>query len=420
MAKTPEPDIAEQISFLGLTAEDRDALRELRPILEKNAEGFVGAFYRHLLSFEPTRRLLRDPEVRDRLLEKQRGYLLSLGNPTLDERYIRDRIEIGRAHVRVGLGMRWYLGSYALYLSLLGPMLREAYDREPERAERALSALTKLLLLDAQLAVEAYVATREEQLEELNRELAAAARELETDYRRRGTELRETTQRARAAEELASVANIVAGLAHEIGTPMGVIRGHAELLDSSVRDERGRWRLQTIREQIDRISNIMRTLLNIARPHAPERMLLDLRRVLDDTLAFLGERFKRRGIAVERRMVESAPLYGDGEKLQQLFLNLFLNAADAMPDGGTLSVDLNRGDTGRLRVRVADTGAGMTPDAVRRIFEPFYTSKPAGQGSGLGLTVAREIVHNHDGSIEVSSEVGQGTEFRIEFPAARG
>jgi signal transduction histidine kinase len=420
VSEDPQPDIVEQIAFLGLTAQDRDVLRELRPILEKNADGFVGAFYRHLLSFEPTRRMLSDPEVRDRLLDKQRGYLLSLGNPTLDEKYVQDRLEIGRAHVRVGLATRWYLGAYSLYLSLLGPMIREAYDREPERAERALSALTKLLLLDAQLAMEAYVATREEQLEHLNRELATAARKLEGEYQRRGTELRETTQRARAAEELASVATIVAGLAHEIGTPMGVIRGHAELLDSSVGDERGRWRLQTIREQIDRISSIMRTLLNIARPHTPESTLLDLRRVLDDTLAFLDERFKRRDIAVERRMVESAPLYGDGEKLQQLFLNLFLNAADAMPGGGTLSVELTRGDTGRLRVRVADTGAGMSPDALNRVFEPFYTSKPAGKGSGLGLTVAREIVHNHDGIIEVSSEVDRGTEFRIEFPGARG
>jgi signal transduction histidine kinase len=410
-------DLQLRLDFLGFTDEDREALAALRPLVEKNADEFVGAFYRHLLSFEGTRSLLSDPEVKEKLLQKQREYLLSLTAPDLTGRYVAERMRIGDTHERVRLEPRWYLGSYALYSSLLLPLICEHYKADPVRAERTISSLYKILMLDAQLAMEAYIGRRERQLEYLTRELAAQSRDLERSYEEQGSELRQTTERARAAEQLASIGTLVAGLAHEIGTPMGVIQGHAEMLESSVSDERGQWRLETIREQIDRISGIIQTLLNIARPQAPERASVELVETIQGCLDFLGERLKRNNVEVETDFAVHAKLEGDRQKLQQVFLNLFLNAVDAMPDGGTLSVRVDAEEEQHAEVRIGDSGAGMPQAVLDRVFEPFFSTKPAGRGSGLGLMVVQGIIQEHGGQITAESAEGQGTEFRIVLPA---
>jgi signal transduction histidine kinase len=408
-------DLEERLAFLSVSEDDRRVLAELRPLFERNADRLVTAFYRHLLSFGPTRRLLADPDVKERLLRKQRDYLVSLAASAIDEAYLEDRRRIGQTHLRVGLELRWYLGAYSLYLSLLRPLLQDAFRSDPVRLERAFSALLKVIILDAQLAMEAYIERRETELEYLNRELASESRALERDFEAQGEALRSTARRARAAEDLASIATLVAGLAHEIGTPMSVIQGHAELLESAVTDERARARLGTIRAQIDRISNIMQTLLNLARPRAPVRAALDPGQLLDDTLAFVAEKLSRRSIRVERDFERIPEIHADGEKLQQLFLNLFLNAADAMPRGGTLRVAL-RPDKESVEIRVSDTGTGIPPEQLCHIFEPFFTTKSAGEGSGLGLAVAQSIVRDHGGEIDVQSDLGRGTEFRIRLP----
>ena len=412
---TLKADIRDRVTFLGYTEEDRALLSDLRPVLERHADTLVAAFYRHLLSFPQTRRLLTDSEVKERLLHAQREYLLSLCGPEIDEAYYADRRRIGDAHERVGLEPRWYLGAYSLYASLLLPLICETHAENPELAERTVGALMKIAMLDAQIAMESYIAKREEQLEYANRELEALTRRLSRQVEDTGTALRATRRRAQTAEELAAVGTVVAGLAHEIGTPMGVIQGHAELLEKAAGDDRSRWRARAIGEQVERISNIIQTLLNLARPREPVRQPVDLVALVEKTLSFLGEKLQRRGVEVERRFDEIPSIWGDDEKLQQLFLNLFLNAIDAMPDGGKLFVALQGGEDGQVAVTVRDDGVGMGADALERIFEPFYTTKEAGRGSGLGLMVARGIVRDHDGEIRASSEAGRGTEFRIDF-----
>jgi signal transduction histidine kinase len=229
-------------------------------------------------------------------------------------------------------------------------------------------------------------------------------------------ELRETVDRARAAEELASVAALVAGLAHEIGTPMGVIQGHAKLLEPAVSGEDATWRLRTIQDQIGRISKIIQTLLKMARPGKMHRTPLALEPLLETCLSFVKEKLSRRGVAVETCFDPVPSIFGDAERLEQLFLNLFLNAADAMSEGGELRVALRQAEGGAIEVCVADTGTGIPEGDLPRVFEPFFTSKPAGEGSGLGLMVAKGIVGDHGGSIEVTSVAGEGTEFRVLFP----
>ncbi len=407
---------AAALAFFEYGEHERSRLRKLEPILEKHADTLVAAFYRHLLSFPETQALLRDPGVKERLLQKQRAYLLSLAGPEIDEAFLEERRRIGEVHERIGLEPRWYLGAYALYLSLITPLVCEHVGADVEEAEQTVIALNKLLLFDAQVAMQTYIEQRERHLEYLNRELAEAGRALAHDLETQGGELRRVSERARAAERLASIGTLVAGLAHEIGTPMGVIQGHAKLLESAVRDDDGRWRLKTIQEQIARISRIIESLLNMARPRRERRIPVDLEAVLDGTLAFLSEKLERRGIRVVREYASSESVLGDPERLQQLFLNLFMNAADAMPEGGELRVRLQPDESGELEVRVADTGSGIAPSEVASIFDPFVTSKPAGEGSGLGLAVAQGIVSDHGGEIDVESREGVGTEFRILLP----
>jgi signal transduction histidine kinase len=414
----PQPaDPRELALFFQYGPEERALLAKLRPALEKQADDLVAAFYRHLLSFPETQRLLRDPEVTKRLLTKQRQYLLSLAGPEIDAAYIETRRRIGEMHARVGLEPRWYLGAYALYHSLLTPMILASEDDEGEK-RAADVALGRLLLLDASLAIDAYMEGHERDLEYLNRELAASGRRLAKDLERSDMALRHTAERARAAERLASIGTLVAGLAHEIGTPMGVIQGHAKLLEGAVNGDNARWRLRTIQDQISRISRIIQSLLNMARPGRPRRVPIDVSALLDNTIAFLTEKLARREITVTRSYAAEVPsIPGDPERLQQVFLNLFLNAADAMPRGGELQVAIGQHGS-EVEVRVADTGHGIPSGDYERIFEPFYTTKAAGEGSGLGLSVVQGIVAEHHGAIEVVRSDDRGTEFRLLFPTA--
>jgi len=405
-------------AFFEYGEQEQELLAALRPLLEKRGDELVQAFYRHLLSFPETRKHLRDPEVTERLLGVQREYLQSLAGPEVDEAYVAQRRRIGEVHERAGIEPRWYLGAYALYVSLLTPLVLEHVAGDPERAGRTCVALTRLLFFDAQVAMERYIDRREQDLEHLNQELAKSSRVLARDLEAKGVALRRTTERARAAERLASIGTLVAGLAHEIGTPMGVIQGHAKLLEPAVRDENAKWRLRTIQEQVGRISRIIQSLLNMARPGRTARVPVPLAPLLENTLAFLTEKFANRRIEVAPQLEESALVHGDPERLQQLFLNLFINAADAMPEGGRLGVTVRETGNGEAEIRVSDTGTGIGGPEVDEIFDPFFTTKAAGEGHGLGLSVAHGIVADHHGLIEVAHTGEEGTEFRILLPSS--
>ena len=400
---------------MGLTEADRARLAELRPVIEGAAEDLVEGFYRHLLAFEHTREMLADSKVRERLLHSQRAYLLSLWTARLDDEYVSDRRRIGEVHYRIGLAPRWYFGAYAHYISLIGPLVREHYADDPERAMDAMVSLSKLFMLDAQLAMESYVESGEENLGNLARELAESGRGMARKLDEQRLELQQTTARARAAEALASVGTMAAGIAHEIGTPMSVIRGHAELLQDAVSGP-AEARVETIIEQIDRISNVMQGLLNLARPQAPRRAPVDLAAVMDTALSFLREKIRRRGIEVERDFGPQTTVTGDADKIQQLFLNLILNAVDAMGEGGYLRVRVGSAGPRELEVIVEDDGVGIPEEDVEHIFDPFFTSKPAGEGNGLGLVVAQGIAGDHGGHLEVSSQLGEGTSVRAVLP----
>jgi signal transduction histidine kinase len=408
----------ERIAYFDYTEEDRRLLGDLGETLAMAADALVYSFYHHVLSYPKAARLIRDEDTKTRLLSLQKRYLLSLAGPVLDERYVAERRAIGETHNRIGLDPGWYLGSYSLYLALITPLVHTRYAKDRDRATRSLMALHKLLMFDASIAMDAYIEAREMALETANAALSRSSGQLSRDLESRAIELHRSEQRALAAEHLASMGSLVAGIAHEIGTPMGVIQGHAKLLESKVADEKSRWRLRTIQEQVARISKIIRSLLSMAKPPQLERHPTELPMVIDGTLSFVRERFDRHGIHVERKYADVPDVMADPERLQQVMLNLLVNAADAMQDGGILSIALQPAEGDRVEILVSDTGPGIPEDALARVFEPFFTTKGAGVGSGLGLSVARSIVEEHTGTIEVRSRAGGGTTFCIALPRA--
>lgn len=230
------------------------------------------------------------------------------------------------------------------------------------------------------------------------------------------SDLRLAEDRAKAAEQLASLSVITAGIAHDIGTPMNVILGYADMLRDSLKDPKDRRRAEVIAEQVRRVTELLQTLLNIARPHKSVRSAVRIDEVLDHALEFFREKLQSQKIEVERRFRPVPELLGDRDRLEQVFLNLIVNAMDAMAKGGKLTVVIESADQEWIDISLSDTGQGIAAEARAQVFEPFYTTKDRGKGTGLGLVVAKSIVSDHLGTIECESDVGKGTRFHLRLP----
>ena len=240
-------------------------------------------------------------------------------------------------------------------------------------------------------------------------------------------ELYRTTRRLTELERLAAAGQLAAQFAHEVGTPLNLISGHVQLLlASDAHDHEAlRARLSTISQQIERIERIVRSMLDRTRPEAGEPVPLDLNALLRRTFDAAAPTLDASRVRLDAALAEDLPhVGGDADRLQQVFINLVNNALDAMPAGGELRVTTSSADGdddddgARVVVEFVDTGTGMSEDVRAHIFDPLYTTKARGRGTGLGLVVVRQVLAEHGGHIEVESEPGRGARFRLIFPAA--
>jgi PAS domain S-box-containing protein len=223
------------------------------------------------------------------------------------------------------------------------------------------------------------------------------------------------------SEKMASIGLLAAGVAHEVNTPLTGISSFTQMLLEGADPEDPRTRLlEKIERQTFRAAKIVNGLLTLSRPAATasgERGPVDINIVINDVLALLEHQFEMHRIKVRRELSDTpVVLLGMEHKLQQVFLNLFLNAKDAMPRGGWLSV-ATRMEGDRVIVEVGDTGSGIPSEYLARIYDPFFTTKALGQGTGLGLSITYGIVREHEGAIDCESSVGQGTRFTLSLPA---
>ena len=236
-------------------------------------------------------------------------------------------------------------------------------------------------------------------------------------------ELWHTNRRMNELGRLAAAGQTAAHFAHEVGTPLNLISGHVQLLKSDLeRDPHdAEARIKTISAQIERIERIVRRMLDKTR-FETELAPLDLNSVLRKLCDAMAPALDKRHIRLVEKFSDNLPLMaGSSDRLQQLFLNLINNSLDAMPDGGEIQVhttsDGKNGKAQRIAVDFIDTGVGMTPEVMSHIFDPLYTTKDRGHGTGLGLVIVSQIVSEHGGTVEVESELGKGTSFRLTFAA---
>jgi two-component system NtrC family sensor kinase len=220
-------------------------------------------------------------------------------------------------------------------------------------------------------------------------------------------------------EKLSSIGLLAAGVAHEVNTPLTGVSSYTQMLLGMLPETDPKHALlQKVRRQADRASNIVNNLLNFSRTGgATEFNELDLHRVLDDTLQLLEPQLRRNQIELARDYAPTLPkVFGNAGKLQQVFTNLLLNARDAIPEGGCITLRTTTSEEDSVIIEVADTGIGISPENVAKIYDPFFTTKGVGRGTGLGLAVSYGIVQEHSGHIAVQSLPGRGTTFRITLP----
>jgi signal transduction histidine kinase len=219
------------------------------------------------------------------------------------------------------------------------------------------------------------------------------------------------------SEKMASIGLLAAGVAHEVNTPLTGISSFTQmLLEGASPDDPTTAVLEKIERQTFRAAKIVNGLLNLARPAQVDSGPCDVNTVVNDVLSLLEHQLRNGSIQVRKELSDSVPsVQGVEHKLQQVFLNLFLNARDAMPRGGWLTIATRR-EGGDAVVEVADTGSGIPAEQLSRIYDPIFTTKAIGKGTGLGLSITYGIVQEHGGTISCESQVGQGTRFSIRLP----
>jgi len=272
-------------------------------------------------------------------------------------------------------------------------------------------------------------------LKESRREIENYSRTLEQKVEERTKELKEAQAKLIQTEKMAAVGQLAAGVAHELNNPLGGILGFAQYALSKIRNKKTKdltdedisaysAYLKDIEQQSIRCKKIVQNLLKFSRSSKKiDFEVLDINLVLDDTLMFVQHQLSMSKVRLKKKLESSLPrVNGNAGMLQQVFTNIILNALQAMPQGGNLTVSTAAAgypEEGKRGVQVifTDTGCGIPMENLEKIFEPFYTTKKVGQGTGLGLSVSYGIIKEHKGETKVESQVGKGTTFIISLPS---
>ena len=270
-----------------------------------------------------------------------------------------------------------------------------------------------------------------QEVELLNQNLQKRVEETTSELVLRNRELKEANERLIAmqrrlwdAERLATLGQVVANIAHEIGSPLGAVSGHIQLLktDKTITPEQFK-RLDLIDTQLNRVVSIIQQMLASVRSRSPVSKAVDVKSVTNDVLFLLSPMLSDKKYILQNRLPDGLPpILMNNDSLQQVFLNLLTNALDAMPDGGTLEITADiappEGGHGKkmMEISIRDSGEGITPEVQKHIYEPFFTTKPAGKGTGLGLALCKDIVARYDGKISFESQPGKGTSFHVFLP----
>ena len=255
-------------------------------------------------------------------------------------------------------------------------------------------------------------------------ELGKTFNRMVSSLKERDEQLKENTQQQiMKSERLASLGTLAAGVAHEINNPLGTISMYSQMtFDELAEDnESCRENLAIVIKQTDKAARIVKNLLEFARQSEPEMRMLDINEVLKQSIAITAHAAELRNIKMAINLNSEIPgIEGDSDKLQQVFINMIINAIHAMPDGGELTIAARPVKDGNfVEIEISDTGCGIPEENIKKLFDPFFSTKETGEGTGLGLSVSLGIVERHGGSIDVRSKVNEGSAFTIKLPVKK-
>ncbi|MYE88029.1 hypothetical protein F4X33_03415, partial [Candidatus Poribacteria bacterium] len=374
-------DLQTRLSFLQFSQQDEEHLKALSEVFAPHIPDIVHSFYQHLQGFEATASLLTDELITARLLDAQRHYLERLTEGNYDQQYAAERSQIGHTHNRIGLAPKWYIGTYNLYIHLLIPLICQAYHDEPERAQNAILALMKVLMLDMQLAIDAYIERQQLEAQIIQ------------------------------SERFAAIGQLAARVAHELRNPLSSVELNLDLLADEVADgpemdvAEANDLLKSIHNEVERLANIVSEYLVFARLPRFEFEHESLNTIIQTFCDFIEPQLEQAQIMFSIELAANLPFtLLDAEQIQCVLHNLLKNAIEAMPSGGEFSIRTSV-ESSRIVLRISDTGVGIPSRDQKRIFDPFFTTRKG--GTGLGLSLVGEIIKHHQGTILCQSVVNQ-------------
>jgi signal transduction histidine kinase len=385
------PEFDELKRYVGFGDDDVHHLLSIGPIARPVLPFVIERFYDVLFEHPEARSVFSDGQAQvERLRASFSNWLETLFDGQYDENYFNARIAIGRRHVQVGLPQKYMpLAMEVVWRELRSQIL----NRSTPDVEPSLTSLHKLLMLDLTLMLGSFKERYSEEIRSLER------RNMEGKLAR--------------ARHLAEIGQLAASLAHEIKNPLAGISGAIQIIGASLPAESPyKSIVGDILAQITRVDATVKDLLLYARPSSAVFHEVDVSQLLHRITSVLREEPALRNIDISFEPCEIR-ITADERLLEQLLINLILNAAHASPEHSIITVHAKR-DVDRFHLTVADKGCGMTPDILEQATDPFFTTKA--KGTGLGLAICNRIAESHDGTISITSNVGEGTCVTVSFP----
>jgi signal transduction histidine kinase len=383
----------DMIRYIDFTEQDAQRLRELQPTIRPHLPAVADAFYERIVSHPSARQLITGGEKQlSRLHGTLATWLDELFSGIYDESYYRKRLHIGAAHVRIGMPQYLMFAAMERVWQELESYIREKIS---DNAQGYLASTHKLVSLETAIMLESYKESYSQRIREVEQEA-----------------LRE---RLSQAEHLAQIGHLAANLAHEIKNPLAGISGAIQVMRETLEDEHPHHPiLGEILRQIDRLDTTVKDLLVYARPKPPRFKHVNLTRTVERVLTVLSGEQAVGADRIEVNSPETAALFADEAQLEQLLMNLTINAAQASPQDAPVRLSVESEEGAGVKVTVADEGCGMDDEALQHAFDPFFTTKT--KGTGLGLPICRKIVEAHGGTISIHSRREAGTTVTVRLP----